>query len=62
MDIDNYNILLYECKNGHSFNYILIDEFEEKQKINISKIKCDKCEIIKLKHLIIYFIYAMIVK
>ena len=43
MYIEDYNIFLYECRNGHKIDNILIDEFEEKQKINISKIKCDKC-------------------
>ena len=43
MHIEDYNIFLSECRNGHTIDNILIDEFEDKQKINISKIKCDKC-------------------
>ena len=32
-----------KCKNGHEINDILIKEFDEKQKIDISKIICNKC-------------------
>ena len=42
--IENYKIKLYECKNRHEFNNILLEEYENIQKIDISKIKCDKCE------------------
>ena len=34
MDIQDYNIFLYECKNGHELDNILLNEFEDKQKIN----------------------------
>jgi uncharacterized protein CbrC (UPF0167 family) len=44
MDIHDYNIFLYECKNGHEIDNILLNEFEDKQKINLSKIECDKCK------------------
>ena len=44
MYIEDYNIFLYECKNGHEIDNILFDEFEETQKIDISKIKCDECK------------------
>ena len=43
MKIKEYKINLYECKNGHSKNNILIDEFESIQKINESEIKCGIC-------------------
>ena len=42
--IEDYLINLYECKNGHKINYILIDEFEKEQIIDISKIICGKCK------------------
>ena len=42
--IEDYNIYLYECKNKHEIDNILINEFEEIQKIDISKIKCEKCK------------------
>lgn len=34
---------LYGCKNGHN-NNLLYEEFEKTQKIDLSKIKCDKCK------------------
>jgi hypothetical protein len=42
--IEDYNIFLYECKNKHEIDNILINEFEETQKIDISKIKCEECK------------------
>ena len=42
--IENYKIRLYECKNGHEIKDILLEEYENIQKIDISKIKCNKCE------------------
>ena len=46
MHIEGYNIFLYDCKNGHKKDNILLNEFDNTQKINISKIKCDEinCE------------------
>ena len=43
--IDEYKINLYNCKNNHNINNILIKEYENKEKIDISKIICDKCKI-----------------
>ena len=40
--IENYNIILYECKNKHETD-LLFDEFDKSQNINISKIFCQKC-------------------
>ena len=42
--IKDYLINLYDCKNGHAFNYILLDEFEKNQNRDISKINCEKCK------------------
>ena len=39
IDINDYKISLYECKNGHKMNNILLGEFE-----SIYKIICSKCE------------------
>ena len=36
--------LNYECKNGHNINNILLDEFEDAQYIDESKIICDECK------------------
>jgi len=43
-EIKDYKIHLYECKNGHSFDNILLNEFEKTQYIDISKIICKKCK------------------
>lgn len=44
MSIKDYKINLYNCKNGHKFNNILLNEFENTQNIDISKIYCGKCD------------------
>ena len=44
-DIKDYKIKLYACKNGHIINNIKLDEFNDKQNIDISTIKCDICKI-----------------
>ena len=44
MKIHDYKITLYNCKNNHMKNNILINEFNETQKINISKIICNICQ------------------
>ena len=45
IDFNNYKIKLYDCKNKHNINNIIFNKFEESQKIDISKIICDICEI-----------------
>ena len=55
--IENYKIKLYNCKNGHNIDNITIREFDEKQKIDISKIVCNNCnENNKVRHIIMNFI------
>ena len=44
MKVNHYKISLYGCKNKYKKNNILIDKFEETQKIDLSKIICDKCK------------------
>ena len=44
MDIIDYKITLYECKNRHKIENILLDKFEKTQKIDRVKIKCDLCK------------------
>ena len=39
---ENYKIQLYDCKNNHN-SYILINNYDDTQKIDESKIKCGKC-------------------
>ena len=41
---DNYKIKLFDCDDGHITEDINIKDFENTQKINESKIICDKCK------------------
>ena len=43
IEINDYKIYLFGCKNGHEINGILLDEFEKTQNINLSKITCQYC-------------------
>ena len=40
---NNYKINLFGCKNGHVINNILLEEFEETQIIDETKILCGNC-------------------
>ncbi len=42
--ISNYKISMSNCKNGHNISDIKINEFENTQIIDISKIVCDECK------------------
>ena len=44
INIEEYKISLYDCKNGHKIKNISLDEFENTQKIDLNKIKCDYCK------------------
>ena len=43
--IDEYQLKLYDCANGHAIQGIKIDQFNKTQEINVSEIICDKCNI-----------------
>ena len=43
MDIIDYKINIYECKNGHKMENILLNEFEETQNIDRANIICNIC-------------------
>ena len=43
INIKNYKINLNDCKNGHKMENISINEYENIQKIDLSKIICNKC-------------------
>jgi len=49
IDIKNYKIRLFNCKNGHEFNNILLSEFYNLQNINENEIKCNNCNNTKNK-------------
>ena len=44
INIINYKIKLFECKNGHNIDNILLNEFYNTQYIDQSKIECNKCK------------------
>ena len=43
INIKDYKINLYDCKNSHKIKNILLNEYENMQKIDISKTICNKC-------------------
>ena len=43
INIKNYRISLSGCKNGHNTDNLLFDNFINTQKIDLSKIICNKC-------------------
>ena len=49
MKIDDYKIILYNCKNSHKIENILLNELEQSQKINEIIIKCNDCNNNKYK-------------
>jgi hypothetical protein len=42
LEVKNYKINLYNCKNKHNINNILINEYNEY--IDLTKIECNKCK------------------
>ena len=44
LEIHNFKINLFGCKNNHNINNILLEEYEKTQKIDLSKIICDICK------------------
>ena len=44
LKIKNYKLTLFECDNRHTFNGIKTEEFFNTQKVDLSKINCDKCQ------------------
>ena len=44
ININNYKIKLYNCKNRHCIDNISFKEFDNTQNIDISKIICDECK------------------
>jgi len=43
INIKDYKINLYECKNGHKIDNLSLNEFENIQKIDLSQIICYEC-------------------
>ena len=44
IEINNYTISLYGCKNGHKIDNIKFSDFNQTQLINISRINCGFCK------------------
>ena len=44
ININNYKIKLYNCKNRHCIDNISFKEFDNMQNVDISKIICDECK------------------
>ena len=42
--IENFKIDLFECKNNHKINNILLEDFEKTQMVNLKNIKCNICK------------------
>ena len=45
MTIKDYRINLFDCKNKHKINNLLLNEFEKTQIIDLSKIICNICKV-----------------
>ena len=45
LDINDFKINLFGCKNNHSKNDILLNNFENTQKIDITQITCNQCKV-----------------
>ena len=43
LNIINFKVILYGCQNGHKKNNIFLEDFNNTQLINESKIKCGNC-------------------
>ena len=44
ININDYKISLFNCKNGHNIDNIFLSDYERTQSIDLSKIKCDQCK------------------
>ena len=45
IEIKDFKINVSDCKNGHKMNNILLEEYEKSQKIDLTKIKCNVCNL-----------------
>ena len=43
INLKDYKINLYECKNGHKMENILLNDYENTQKVDLSQIICNNC-------------------
>jgi len=45
ISINDYRIRIYDCIHNHNNDNISLEEYENTQKVNLSKIICDECKI-----------------
>ena len=50
INIDDYHINLINCKNGHNIKNLSLNQYQDSQNIDISKIICDICKILNNKN------------
>lgn len=43
IDIQDYKIFFYNCKNEHKVSDIPLDKFEKTQEVDLTKVKCNNC-------------------
>ena len=44
INIDNFKVRLHGCKNNHNIKDILLTQYEDTQKIDLSQIICELCK------------------
>ena len=44
INIKDFKITLFDCKNGHEINNLSLDKYEKTQNIDLSKINCGNCQ------------------
>ena len=57
LEIKDYKINLYDCKNKHNINNILINEYNQYK--DLTKIECNNCKKNNMKYIIMKCIYVM---
>ena len=45
LEIEEFGIKIFDCRNGHNAGRFLLDEIEESQMIDLTQIKCESCRI-----------------
>ena len=60
--IRDYQIDLYGCKNQHKLENVLLYEFENSQKIDLSKIICGMCTIKNISMIAVIILFVIMIK
>ena len=59
INFKDYKIDLFECKNNHKFNNILLEDFKLNNNKQNSEIICNKCNLNKKVYLLLNSIYVI---